>query len=103
MAAKDDIRTIELYVDALGESYQRTNFIGRLDSIRTIIASEGYPEGAEASIEAFLALDPATREAVIRRLTIRNQALEWAKEAEDDEAILELAADLEALTSPQGA
>jgi hypothetical protein len=101
--ANENTRTIETYIDSLGENWQKNGFVDRLDSVKSIIANEGYPQGAEEAIEAFLALDPATRDAVIRRLRVRNQVLEWAAEAEDDEAVLALAADLEALTNPQGA
>lgn len=101
--ANENTRTIETYIDSLGENWQKNGFVDRLDSVKSIIANEGYPQGAEEAIEAFLALDPAIRDAVIRRLRVRNQVLEWAAEAEDDEAVLALAADLEALTNPQGA
>lgn len=95
--ANDSTRTIETYIDSLGEDWQKNGFVDRLDSVKSIIANEGYPEGAEEAIEAFLALDPATRDNVIRRLRVRNQVLEWAKTADDDQAIRDLAADLEAL------
>ena len=100
--SNENIRTIEVYIDSLaGSDHRNSAFVDRLDSVRSIIADEGYPEGAEAAVEAFLALDPATRVALIRRLRVRNQALDWARESQDDEAIQSLAADLEALAGSE--
>ena len=95
-------RTIETYLDTITESWQRSSFIDRLDGIRSMIANEGFPEGAEDAVDAFMALDPSQRDAVIQSLRIRNQVLDWAMSSSNADAILALIADLQGVAESKG-
>lgn len=89
--------TIKTYIDSLEESWKRSSFVDRLDSIRSIADSEGYPDGIAESVIEFMGLEPTERQSLIQMLRIRNQVLDWAREAGDSEAVSALADDLMAL------
>lgn len=89
------VQIIEAYLDTVQDSYQRINFVDRLDSIRSLVSNEGFPEGTEEAIEAFLDISASDRPVAIQRLRIRNQVLDWANGVNDVDAILGLITDLQ--------
>ena len=84
------------YIDSCSENWQRSSFIDRLETARSMVDAEGFPTGAADILVGFLALTPQARTTLIQSLRVRNQVLDWAQTA-DTSDIQALAADMQAL------
>ena len=90
-----DDKTITEYIDGLEDVWQQTSIVDRLDNIRSLIDSEGYPQGLDDIIEYFVGLEATRRRTLIAKLRARQQILEWAKSSEGSEDILAVIDDLQ--------
>lgn len=90
-----DYKTITDYIDQLQDVWQQTSIVDRIDNIRSLIDSEGYPQGLDAIITYVLGLSADGRRTLIAKLRARQQILEWAKNSDNAADILDVVGDLQ--------